>query len=158
MMSIQTQLNDYLRSAGPFPQAWSAQGSHLQCTLRAASVDSLACSLDEIVCQPLEGSSWSAQQMRNFADRICQQVNYLMEPLQVVEFDSSSSALQARSTTPTRQDDMRSYFELALSASSATLRRYSTRPGQPRQRSPMVITCEVLTRLLADLDRLAEAL
>jgi hypothetical protein len=158
MMNIQTQLNDCLRSARPFPQTWSAQGSHLQCTLQAASIDSLACSLEEIVCQPLEGSRWSAQQMQHFADRICQQVNYLMEPLQVVEFDSSSAALQARSTTPTRQDDVRSYFELALSASSATLRRFSTRPGESRQRSTMVITQEVLARLLADLDRLAEAL
>lgn len=157
MTHLSIDLQHALSFAGNPPQLVSITGKALKFQMSVLSVDSLACALDEMKFVP-NGVEWPSAMIRRFAERTCQRVIYLMEPLSILEFDSQASALQARSTNPTTTDEVRCYFELTLSGSSGVLRRYSVRPGQPRQQTTMTLTREVLARLTSDLDQIASEL
>jgi hypothetical protein len=98
--------------------------------------------------------------LRQVAESIEKRVTYLMEPLKLVELDSTSNALQIRSEKPEVSDGTISYFELILKSgrwfgyrNSLLLRRYSQRPGEEKDRTvtPFPLTKKQLERLLDDL-------
>src|SRR5207237_1105373 len=49
--------------------------------------------------------------LRNTAGKISKQVNYLMEPLRIVELDSTNNVVQMRSEKPEQSSGGISYFE-----------------------------------------------
>ena len=98
--------------------------------------------------------------LRAAAEAIEKKITYLMEPLKLVELDSTSNALQIRSEKPEIQDSGISYFECILKSgrwfgyrNSLLLRRYSQRPNQEKDRrvTPFPLTKKQFGRLIDDL-------
>ena len=98
--------------------------------------------------------------LRTVAEAIEKKVTYLMEPLKLVELDSTSNALQIRSEKPEMQDSCISYFECILKSgrwfgyrNSLSLRRYSQRPNEEKDRriTPFPLTKKQFGRLIDDL-------
>ena len=54
--------------------------------------------------------------LKEAAERIEKRINYLMEPLKIIELDSTTNAVQLRSEKPELQDGPLSYFEIVLKA------------------------------------------
>ena len=54
--------------------------------------------------------------LKEAAERIEKRINYLMEPLKIIELDSTTNAVQLRSEKPELQDGHLSYFEIVLKA------------------------------------------
>ncbi len=96
--------------------------------------------------------SVSAASLRPHAEQLCERLQYLLEPLQLIEDDPASGHCQVRSMPPTiGPDKTRTYFELAVSPNSISLCRYQSVPGEPRRAIAAMLTSETLTRLTLDL-------
>lgn len=54
--------------------------------------------------------------LKEVAEGIEKRINYLMEPLKIIELDSTTNAVQLRSEKPELQDGHLSYFEIVLKA------------------------------------------
>ena len=54
--------------------------------------------------------------LKGVAETIEKRVNYLMEPLKIIEVDSTTNAVQLRSEKPELQDGHLSYFEIVVKA------------------------------------------
>jgi hypothetical protein len=86
-------------------------------------------------------------------DGLCEQVTYLLEPLQTIEVDRQANAVLVRSREPRRRPDGVSYYELiADNALHVSLRRYSYSPAEKKRNPvPFVLTNDQLEMLLNDL-------
>lgn len=98
--------------------------------------------------------------LKNAAETIEKRINYLMEPLKVIELDSTTNAVQIRSEKPELQDGHISYFEIVLKAGKwfghrnhLSLHRFSQRQGEEGNRSslPFPVTKKQFQRLIDDL-------
>jgi hypothetical protein len=81
-------------------------------------------------------------------------VSGLMEPLKVIEIDSSRNEAQLRSESPSQRGAKRLYYELVLSGlGSAVLRRFQTAEAAISRREQVVfaVTHESLAKLAGDL-------
>ena len=54
--------------------------------------------------------------LKEVAESIEKRINYLMEPLKIIELDSTTNSVQLRSEKPELQDGHLSYFEVVLKA------------------------------------------
>jgi hypothetical protein len=133
--------------AAPHALQLAVPGGHIRCDLE--SLDSIGCSLAQIQWAPLKPHT--PAELKAIADWLCGQVQYLLEPLAVIETDPDGAHLQIRSYPPTQLPQATSYYEALVSSSGITLRRYSAPPGTPRQAIPMQVTRETLARLVTDL-------
>jgi hypothetical protein len=89
-----------------------------------------------------------------WADRIAGVVSGLLEPLKVVEIDSTRNEGMLRSDPPSPKDEHVEYYELMLQGTKkATMRRYvaKTNGGERREQLPFTLTNEVLANLVSDL-------
>ena len=98
--------------------------------------------------------------LKGVADAIEKRVTYLMEPLKVIEIDSTSNAVQIRSEKPEMREGFLSYFELILKSGKwfghrdhVSLCRHSHRPEAEKRRRKVAfpLTKVQLERLLSDL-------
>jgi hypothetical protein len=123
------------------------QGWHV--TVTADRSDGLGCLLWELNLQR-DGSAGTDVQA--WATRAAARISGLMEPLKVVEVDSSRQEAQLRSESPLQRGDKRCYYELLLSGlGTATLRRYQSFNGNgKREQMTFALTHEVLTKLVGD--------
>jgi hypothetical protein len=93
----------------------------------------------------------------NLAERagaICQRVTGLLESLRVIEIDAEHGRALIRSQEPSRQNQLRSYYEMTLRADGGcTMQRYQAFAGvgQHRQAVPFDLTHDVLGKLVRDL-------
>ena len=102
----------------------------------------------------------TATYLKTVAEAIEKRVNYLMEPLRVVELDSTTNAVQMRSEKPEVLEGNLFYFELILKSGKwfghrqhLSLHRYSHRPDQEKNRRAVAfpLTKQQFERLLDDL-------
>jgi len=93
----------------------------------------------------------SPLQRQSMADWLCQRVQYLLEPLRIIESDPDGADLQIRSSPPTQLPHTTSYYEAFVNAQGISLRRYAAPSGAGRQMIPMHLTREILARLVEDL-------
>ena len=120
--------------------------------IKLAEVNKLACDFEWIRYHDDRFATLNESQLRQVGAWLEKRVNYLFEPLAVIELDNVSRTLQMRSASPTRQAGSIVYFELALSPrSGVTMRRLVKTPGSRRQCIPATVTREVLLRLCEDL-------
>jgi hypothetical protein len=100
------------------------------------------------------------QYLKHAAEAIEERVNYLLEPLKIVEFDSTSNAVQMRSEKPEVTDGNVSYYELILKSGKwfgyrdyCLLRRYMHRTDDEPSRKIVAfpLTKRQLEKLLSDL-------
>ena len=98
--------------------------------------------------------------LKSVARAIETRVNYLMEPLKIIELDSTTNSVQMRSEKPERQDGQLSYFEVVLKAGKwfghrnhATFQRYAHREEQEATREPVpfAVTRKQFQKLIDDL-------
>jgi|FLYL01.1.fsa_nt_gi hypothetical protein len=125
------------------------------CGCHFETVDRIGCSVHEIqvvltTAQPDLG------RLRQAAERLCNQLRYLVEPLRVIEVDPTEAVIQARSSQPSIGPNGPAYYELLISRQGMRLVRYQVSPGQPRQQVAMHLTREVVLRLVKDLIQAAE--
>ena len=100
-------------------------------------------------CAPAEKMPES---LKAWAERLAARVTYLMEPLTLVEFDSTAGALVLRSHSPTARGDLHAFYEIQLDRQGTfTLGRVAFDDASRRRRpAPCQMTREVLERLVDD--------
>jgi hypothetical protein len=100
-----------------------------------------------------------AEYLKTAAETIERRVNYLMEPLKIIELDSTTNAVQMRSEKPELQEGNLSYFEFILKAGKwfgyrnhVSMVRYSQKKGKEasRQPVPFAVTKKQFQRLIDD--------
>jgi hypothetical protein len=98
--------------------------------------------------------------LKTAAETIEKRVNYLMEPLKIIELDSTTKAVQLRSEKPESIDGRLSYYELVLKAGKwfgyrnhVSLHRYSQNPeDEPNRHSvSFPVTKKQFQKLVDDL-------
>ncbi len=88
------------------------------------------------------------------AERVCQRVTGLLEPLSLVEVDRTRNVAQLRSEQPGQRGEERFYYEVLLDGDGgSTVRRYQApRSDTPRrQQVAFTLTHEALAKLVGDL-------
>lgn len=113
--------------------------------------DELSCLIHELV---VRRSSPAAADLPSWAEHLAGQLKGLMEALVVLEVDTERNQAILRSDSPTRRNDVRSYFEVLLTGTnSALLRRYQV-PAEgmhKREHVSFAITHDGLFKLVDDL-------
>lgn len=96
------------------------------------------------------------QDLRAWADRLCQRTTGLLEELALIEIDPGQGTAQLRSQEPTRRDEANSYYEVLLNAKGeASVRRFQAQVGTKREQVGFALTHEVLARFVNDLNNAA---
>ncbi len=120
-------------------------------TLATEKKDSLSCALNELT---LGKNAPIKENLRAWATRIAATATGLMEPLRVIEVDTSLSRAILRSEAPTLKNGKAFYYELLLTRSArtlATLRRYVGQYGEKREPVTFVLTHDAIAKLVADI-------
>jgi hypothetical protein len=98
--------------------------------------------------------------LKGVAETIEKRINYLMEPLKIIEVDSTTNAVQLRSEKPEMLDGHLSYFEIVLKAGKwfghrnhVSLHRFTHRQLDEGNRGsiPFPVTKRQFQKLLDDL-------
>jgi hypothetical protein len=101
-----------------------------------------------------------AEYLKKAAETIEKRINYLMEPLKIIELDSTTKAVQLRSEKPEMNDGRLSYYELVLKAGKwfgyrnhVSMHRYSqhSQDEPNRHAVPFPITKKQFQKLIDDL-------
>jgi len=121
-------------------------------SLSASQVELLGARLWEVALRrstPLAGGDLGAR-----AAQVARRATGLLEPLKVLEVDTTRDVALLRSDKPGQWGEGRFYYELLLQADGAvTVRRYQTPDrGEPRrQQVAFTLTHEALAKLVRDL-------
>ena len=154
-MSISRALMDGLGGRAPFAgsvqrlEAAEPGVAAVRCDVIAA--DHCGCALVELECRsPVQRVA--ANDLASFADGICKRVNYLMEPLRLVEFDANAGAL-VMSASPRRKGDAVGYYQFHTSPNGVTtLHRIEYQRGTRRKvNASFALTLDQLEQLVEDL-------
>jgi hypothetical protein len=125
-------------------------------TAELSNLQSLAGELHCLTLRSDRLARLDSDQLQHIAQRLADQIRYLLEPLQVHEIDRHGHSVQLRSSPPERESRRVRYFEATLARDGGLqLARYEKLPGEPRQRIPALITVEVLAKLCQDVQSIA---
>lgn len=108
--------------------------------------------LDFAVSDP-HRPEWTIDELQAWGDRLARKVNYLMEPLVVLEVDAQGGEVELRSQSPTPRGQLKSYYEVRLNKSGTLRLDRMTFDAADRRRRPsqFQLSREVLERLADDL-------
>jgi len=127
----------------------------LECALCA--VDRLACAFDTFRVTIAALASAETTQLKEHSAKLAAKLNYLLEPIGLVEVDADRCVVQLRSIPPQRDEERIAYYELLAERGGAfSLRRYEVLAGQERRPVAAEVTREVFLRLADDFGGLAE--
>ena len=87
------------------------------------------------------------------AENLVRRVDYLLEPLAIIERDQTGSQIQIRSRQPSTRTDGRRYYEVNVDRQGLNIRRFHAAEGS-RNREEIHLTRESFERLCHDLDDL----
>lgn len=152
-MSFPDQINDELQrlraAGGGGTLSANAPNGQLECEL--AGVDAFGCSVDSFTFHTggLQGAT--LEKLKKIGEELSRRVTYLLEPIAIIELDAEGVTVQMRSSPPSQEDGVTSYYELAINQNGLKLRRYQSQSGQPRQATPSNFTHETLRRLARDI-------
>ena len=96
----------------------------------------------------------SIDDLKHWAERLAARVTYLMEPLVLVELDTTAGEAELRSQVPTARGDLRSFYEARLNSREGTLklsRVVFDEATRRRRPAGCLVTIEVLERLTDDI-------
>lgn len=154
-MTLKQQINRLLDGAansGVFPAKVESplqDGAVVSLSLSAA--DALACLADEVAVSSPRLASADGARLRAVGELLASRLNYLLEPIRLVETDSQAGAAQLRSSPPHQDEEGAAYYELFVRrGGSVSLVRYTRPHGAVRTRTPAQLTREVLCRLVGD--------
>ncbi len=159
-MSLHSDLQQELQRLQGFsgPQTTSASVSGpggLTLLVDFFAVDSIGCSIDQIVLDVPALNNAAFDVLRTWAQALSQRITYLMEQIGPLEYDEVAGEVLMRSVSPAQLPDGAQYYEILLQSRSGgrfVLRRYASIKGQPgRTAVPIETTRQVLLRLADDL-------
>jgi hypothetical protein len=135
----------------PGPVAVETETHRLSLTLDA--VGSVGLAFESLSFATLARTDWTDEALRSWGDQLAARVNYLMEPLVVLEHDRVSGEIAIRSQAPTPRHTQRSYYEARLERQGILQLSRVAFDSETRRRSviPCQMTREVLERLADDL-------
>lgn len=117
----------------------------------ALAVDAIGCTFGSFCYKSDKLAGLSIEKLKKLSDVLTIRLNYLLEPIGMIETDAEAATVQLRSTPPQKGDDGSSYYELLVRrGGDLTLCRYQKIPGQPRQTIPAHVTRQVFERLADD--------
>jgi hypothetical protein len=149
-MSIPIILEKALQAYSP-PGGLQVQFARGALEAYVLKLDALGVAVNSFVMHSPHLAHSETKQLSQMADQLAVKLNYLLEPLRVIEVDGSAGAVQMRSAPPYRQETRRTYYEVLVQrGGSISLIRYSKTPDQPRHAVPAVFTREVFARLTED--------
>jgi hypothetical protein len=122
--------------------------------LTADRVDSLGSLVWELSAARLSLLETKPEELKAWADRVAKKATGLMEPLRVIEIDSTRQEALLRSESPASRADRVFYYEVKLFGKNrAELRRFEAKPGVTGRRDqvPFALTNEAIAKLLSDL-------
>ena len=156
-MSLSTQFEQQLRTAGAGPTNLAARegGEAVVCEL--AAVDSLGVSVLKLEYTSKSLSALSAEKLRDVADDLAKRVSYLLEAIAPIEIDDEACTIQMRSKPPHRAENATSYYEVLVTAGKISLKRYSKAKKAIREPEPFDLTRQVLCRVIDDFAAAAAA-
>ncbi|WDI41189.1 hypothetical protein [Bremerella sp. P1] len=88
------------------------------------------------------------------AENLVRRVDYLLEPLAIIERDPSESKIQIRSQKPSSDGQARRYYEVNIDSQGVSIERYQA-SGKSRENDDINLTRESFERLCRDLDEAA---
>jgi hypothetical protein len=147
-----------LNSQGAYVFEWRAD----ELTIKGEILqeDSIGFMLQSLMLEKNVEAEVTASYLQQVAQQIEQRVNYLQEPLKLIELDSNANAVQMRSESPEVSEGTISYFEVLLKSGAwfghrnrLTFHRYTSLPERQGERRPIAfpVTKRQLERLLDDL-------
>lgn len=116
------------------------------------AVESLGCAFRELrVAADLHDRPFDS--LKAWAEQICRKVNYLLEPIGVLELDPESQQVLVRSAVPAKSAEQTAYYEILIAAPGRLCLRRYTRPVHSSQPQPcdLQLTQEVLLKLVDDI-------
>lgn len=149
-MSLGQQLAGELMQMGgaELPLALSTNGNEGSVSVVICQWSPLAVGVESIQVQSATGSIPS----RELGEKLAKKLNYLSEPVRVLEIDSASGAAQLRSDPPRRIDDSIEYFEVQIARGGAIrMQRFRTQSGGARASTAFTLTFDTLARVIDDL-------
>lgn len=137
-----------LATGSPF--VIEVSGAELAGSLLA--VDRIGCQLARLQVRAQPTAIPMPQAVVDVAARIAKRVNYLLEPLEVMEVDGQAAVALLRSAPPYEQGGVVEYYELHVSRQQGIeMERYAkTRGPAGRQPIPLEFSRESFRRLLND--------
>jgi hypothetical protein len=119
------------------------------------AVDTMSCSFREIRLRVPALASADSGILKQWAERLCSRVTYLLENIGPVEVDPEAGQVLVRSNPPDAQADGTAFYEIRLGShanGNFSLRRYRAEKGAAgRTQVDMQTTHEVLVKLVDDL-------
>lgn len=122
-------------------------------TLDLSALDAVGVAFDALEFAATDRTEWSSPALNAWGERLAKRVNYLMEPLRVLEIDAGGGEVQIRSASPTPRAETRGYYEVRLNRQgTCRLERYVyDEADRQRRRTPCHLTREVVERLADDI-------
>ncbi len=115
------------------------------------AVDAIGCSTTIVTFATPKLAGATVQDLKKLSDELTKRLNYLLEPISLIEADAELATVQMRSNPPQKDDDGTRYYELLVRrVGDLSLIRYQKLPGQPRQPTAAHLTREVFMRLATD--------
>ncbi|RCS54346.1 hypothetical protein DTL42_04155 [Bremerella cremea] len=93
----------------------------------------------------------SPQEASDVADNLVRRVDYLLEPLAIIEHDPSGPQIQIRSQKPSSDGQTQRYYEMNVDRDGISIERYAASSGV-REQDEIHLTRESFERLCHDLD------
>jgi len=151
---VKAELERLSRKGSRFeaPEAVTIEAAGGRLRIELDQVDGIGCSLRQLGLQTKRLADAEPTRLRELADHLADQVNYLLEPLSVCEIDAESASAQIRSTPPHREGRQVGYYEILVQrGGQVRLCRYEAAAGEPRRPVPGLLTREVVARLASDI-------
>jgi hypothetical protein len=151
-MSLNDQINQELAriraGGGGGVLTADAPSGRLECDLN--SVDGIGCAVDQFSFHTGRLTGASLEKLKKIGEDLSRRVTYLLEPIAIIELDAEGVTVQLRSSPPSQENGVTTYYELTINQNGLNLRRYQSQSGQPRQAIPAHFTHEALRRLAKD--------
>lgn len=153
MTTLSTLTLEKLDALGAFhdqPRTLHVEQDRWTLTVDLESADALSCAFTQLRLTAPQSGGTTAERR---AERICRRLNYLLEPLELIETDPETDRSLVRSNPPQRDQSARTYYEATVDPRGAvTLHRFRrTRDEARRTAVPCRLTKEATTKLIDDL-------
>lgn len=154
-MSLSRKIADALdKASGAFAPALpvSADDGPHHITLDVTVAGPIGFSATDLLFRA-DGPERTIDELKDWADRVAARVNYLMEPLRVVEVDPVGVEVELRSAAPSQRQGVRAFYEVRLRrAGTLNLARVVfDNVSRTRRDEAFQMTREIIERLTDDL-------
>jgi hypothetical protein len=144
---------DARREPPEAPGVVEAQEGPHRLALHLQACGPVGLALDRLEYACTDRTDWSADELKQWGERLAGSLTYLMEPLVVLEVDPIGVEVELRSQLPTKREGCRAYYEARLDRHGVLRLGRSVFDESTRRRRPAAcqLTREALERIADDL-------